>query len=166
MFDKEYLFRGKHAEMVKKMTSPLGANTKAKIFETNNDIYAVAPIIGFLYGRKAEVDRSNNDSTKIFDAKMMSESENLKFKYRLLMLLANKTKDSEEKQRIVFKLDNDDDSRQEYDKLYNEYVLGGVEVLYEKIMENATNVDEFLMNAYKFMEEFNNRYYAEIPDEF
>lgn len=165
MFDKEYVFYGKHADIVKKLTSPLTSTIKKRLFDTNYDVYAVAPLLGYLYNRKAEVDKSSDSNTKVFRDKMMDESDNLKYNYRLLMVLLNKDKSQEELTKIAFKLDNDDNTRAEYDQLYNQYVLGGVEVLSEKILEDASDIDEYLMNAYNFMEEFNNRYYEEIPEE-
>lgn len=165
MFDKEYVFYGKHADIVKKLTSPLTSTIKKRLFDTNYDVYAVAPLIGYLYNRKADVDKSSDSNTKVFRDKMMDESDNLKYNYRLLMVLLNKDKSQEELTKIAFKLDNDDNARSEYDQVYNQYVLGGVEVLNEKILEDASDIDEYLMNAYNFMEEFNNRYYEEIPEE-
>ena len=52
MFDKEYLFRGRHAERVNILTAKFDDSTK--LFERNFDVYIMAPIVGFLYGRKAE----------------------------------------------------------------------------------------------------------------
>ena len=52
MFDKEYVFYGKHADIVKKLTSPLTSNIKKKLFENNIDVYVVAPLIGYLYNEK------------------------------------------------------------------------------------------------------------------
>ena len=56
MFDKEYSFRGKHAEYVVKLTAEYD-DKHHKLFNTNYDVYAIAPIIGFLYQRKAELDK-------------------------------------------------------------------------------------------------------------
>ena len=165
MFDKEYVFYGKHADIVKKLTSPLTSNIKKKLFENNIDVYVVAPLIGYLYNRKADVEKGADSTTKVFRDKIMDESDSLKYNYRLLMVLLNKDKSQEELTRIAFNLDNDDKARAEYDQLYNQYVLGGVEVLNEKLFEDASDIDEYLMNAYNFMEEFNNRYYEEISEE-
>ena len=49
-----------------------------------------------------------------------------------------------------------------YDELYDEYVRGGVEVIYEHIFEEAEDVDGYLMNLYGFIDDFNNRYNVEI----
>lgn len=162
MFDQIYNFKGKHADMVIQLTNPIGSNISAKIFDTNYDLYAVAPLVGYLYNRKAPVDKSSDSNTKIFRDKMMDESENLKYNYRLLMLLCNKNLDSEERTKIAFKLDNNDEERKKYDELYDDYVRGGVEVIYEHIFEDANDVDGYLMNLYEFIDDFNNRYNVEI----
>jgi len=161
MFDKEYRFTGKHAGMVKRLTSIIGPNLSGKVFRDNYDVYVIAPLIGYLYNRKAPVDKSEGE-TKVFRDKMMDESENLKYNYRLLMLLINKDKEPEERSRIAFKLDNNDEGRADFDLIYDEYVRGGVEVLYEHIYEDAEDVDGYLMNLYEFIEDFNNRYNVEM----
>lgn len=164
MFDKEYVFHGKHADIVKRLTNPLGPDVDRSLFRTNYDVYRIAPIIGYLYGRRSSIDKGESN-TKIFRDKMMDESEDLKFNYRILMMLTNKDKPMEDRVKIAFKMDNDDVSRAEYDNLYNEYVLGGIEVLEEHIFTDAVDVDDYLMNLYKFLDEFNNRYYADLGDE-
>ena len=95
---------------------------------------------------------------------MMNEAENLKYNYRILMLLIYKDKTQEEKTKIAFKLDKDDEARAEYDKVYDSYVRGGVEILSEKIFADSKEIDGYIMNMYNFMNEFNNRYFAETVD--
>lgn len=90
MFDKEYSFRGKHAEYVVKLTAEYD-DKHHKLFNTNYDVYAIAPIIGFLYQRKAELDKTG-DATKIFPDKLIKEQQNLLFNYRLIMLLDRKAR--------------------------------------------------------------------------
>lgn len=45
MFDKEYSFRGRHAEKVIKSTAKY--DDKNQIFKRNSDVYLMAPIVGF-----------------------------------------------------------------------------------------------------------------------
>ena len=71
MFDKEYSFRGRHAERVNKLTAKFGDTTS--LFERNFDVYIMAPIVGFLYGRRADLDKTNNETTKIFTDILMRE---------------------------------------------------------------------------------------------
>ena len=96
----------------------------------------------------------------------MDESSTLIFNYRLLMMLIDKdTKSNKERCEAAFKLDYDNDKRAPFDAIYDEYVRGGVEVLYEKIFKDAEEDEEYLMNMYNFLEEFYQRYYAEIKEE-
>ncbi len=126
MFDKEYVFYGKHAQMVKKLSGKLSPES-GKLFETNYDVYLLAPIIGYLYGRKSSVTKEIEDDTKVFRDKIMTEKENLMFNFRLLML-TNKSEDlnAQEKIELAFRSENDDEKRKTYDELYNSYVLGGM----------------------------------------
>ena len=164
MFDKEYAFHGKHADMVRRLTGELDSRHNRGIFATNYDVYLLAPMIGFLYGRKAPVDKGDT-TTKIFGDKIMSGSAELKYNYRLLMLLIDKEKlTNDDRVSIAFRLDGDDEKRAPYDAVYQEYVRGGVEVLYEHIFQNASSTEEYIMNLYEFLREINCRYYEEMPE--
>ena len=156
MFDKEYSFRGKHCDYVIKLTAEYDAK-KHKLFSTNYDVYAIAPIIGFLYGRKAELDKSG-DSTKIFPYKLMKEQQNLLFNYRLIMILdKNHESDFNERLNKAFRYYGSEKAAPD-EELYESYVRGGVEVLYEKLIANTTSEEDYLTNLYDFLEEFDERY--------
>ena len=75
------------------------------------------------------------------------------------MLLNGEKMDSEERMDIAFHMDDKDEERKTYDELYNSYVLGGVEVLYERIFGNESKPEEYLMNFYEFLEELEVRIY-------
>ena len=156
MFDKEYSFRGKHCDYVIKLTAEYDAK-KHKLFSTNYDVYAIAPIIGFLYGRKAELDKSG-DSTKIFPDKLMKEQQNLLFNYRLIIILdKNHESDFNERLNKAFRYYGSEKAAPD-EELYESYVRGGVEVLYEKLIANTTSEEDYLTNLYDFLEEFDERY--------
>lgn len=159
MFDREYYFYGKHADMVKKLTAKWNDEIGAPVFERNLDVYEVAPIIGWIYNRKAEVERDENNKTRVFRDKMLDDRPQLLFNYRNLMLLNGEKMDSEERMDIAFHMDDKDEERKTYDELYNSYVLGGVEVLYERIFGNESKPEEYLMNFYEFLEELEVRIY-------
>lgn len=57
------------------------------------------------------------------------------------------------------------DKAAEDEKLYEQYVLGGVDVLYEKLMENANGPEDYLKNLYDFMEEMDERYNQNIDSD-
>ncbi len=158
MFDKEYSFKGIHAEKVIRLTAQFDNNNSAKLFNRNIDVYVIAPLIGFLYGRRSELDKSNSDkTTKIFPHQLSNEFTNLKYNFQLIMLLDNKNEPSlDERINKAFRYYGD--KSQPDEKLFEQYVLGGVDVLYDKLIENATLPDDYIKNLYDFMEEFDMRY--------
>ena len=46
--------------------------------------------------------------------------------------------------------------------LFDSYVLGGVDLLYEKLLGNGHNEDDYINNLYDFLSEFNDRYHHVI----
>jgi hypothetical protein len=163
MFEKEYIFKGEHANKVRSLTSEFNKE-KNKLFSTNYDVYALAPIVGFIYGRKAKCDNGKL-TTKIFSDKFIKEKHNLVFIFRLIMLL-DKSYEPEAEKRIdnAFRL-TDANIVLENELIFDEYVLGGVEVLYEKLMENISNEEDYLNNLYDFIEEFDDRYNKDVSIE-
>lgn len=162
MFDKEYSFVGKHAEMVIKLTNEFDGK-KNKFFEHNYDVYMLAPIIGFLYQRKAKLDRNSDiKPTKIFPEQLLRRTDEFKFNYRLMMLLDKQYEpDLERRIEKAFRGLNDPAD----EELYESYVRGGVEVLYEKLIEGASKPEDYTEKLYDFLEEFDVRYNQEIDRE-
>lgn len=161
MFDKEYVFYGKHAAMVKKLTSKLSDEIGKGFFATNYEVYRVAPMVGWIYKRTAKADKADTN-TKIFPETMLSKQQELIFNYRNLMALIYKDKSKEAMMEIAFRLDHDDEKRKEYDEIYDSYVLGGVEEIYERIFEknDADSIEEYLMNLHEFLQDLNARLYG------
>lgn len=163
MFDKEYSFKGSHAEKVNRLTAKF--DDKNQLFKRNLDVYIMAPIVGFLYQRKAEANIGDGTQTKIFPEQLIKNRDDLAFNYRLIMLLDKKNAPQvDERVDKAFRLFNSDKAGTD-EALYDQYVLGGVDILYEKLMENASGPDEYLKNLYDFMEEMDERYNQTIdPD--
>ncbi|APV43668.1 hypothetical protein Dform_00308 [Dehalogenimonas formicexedens] len=156
MFDKEYSFRGSHADKVIKLTAGFGKDN-FKLFARNLDVYLVAPIVGFLYGSTAELDKSDS-TTKIFPEQLLKAYQDLMFQYRLILLL-DKSYEGKLDERIdkAFRHYGSERALQD-EQLYERYVLGGVDILYEKLIATANNEDDYLKNLYDFIEEFDDRY--------
>ena len=127
-------------------------------FSTNFDVYRIAPVIGYIYNRQAEVDKG--DDTKIFSEKIRNNRDELLFNYRVFMMLLNVNKSDEEKIDIAFKMDDKDEERKAYDVLFNSYVLGGVEELYEQIFNNADSIEDYIMNLNEFLRDLRVRLYG------
>ena len=48
---------------------------------------------------------------------------------------------------------------------FDSYVRGGIDVLYEKLIEGANSPDDFVNRLFDFIEEFNERFNEDISDE-
>lgn len=155
MFDKEYAFKGKHADMVRDLTKEFDMQ-KNKFFPRNYDVYLLAPIVGFLYQRKATIDQTKGiEPTKIWGDMLINNIDDLMFNYRIIMLLDKENQpDPEARIEKAFRGNN----TSEDEALYESYVRGGVEVLYEKLMDGVTTSDEYTSRLYDFLEEFDARY--------
>lgn len=160
LFEKEYSFRGSHAERVQALTYQFDDYSSAKIFFSNINLYVIAPLIGFLYGRKANLDKSSNVTTKIFTQQLSSVLTDLQYNYRLIMLLDEKNEPTFEKRldKAFRNYGNESEETLADEQLYEQYVLGGIDVLYEKLIESAVNPEDYFMNLYEFIEEFEERY--------
>lgn len=162
MFDKQYRFHGKHALYVDKLTAVFDNNSKAKLFERNVDVYTNAPLVGFLYGRMAETDYEKNPATQqVYNQNIMGDrviysQEELIFNFRLIMLL-DKAYEPDEERRInkAFRNMGDDEADE---KRFDSYVRGGVEVLYEKLIEGSVSADDYVMRLYDFLDDFNEKF--------
>lgn len=165
MFDvNNYVFKGKHARIVTDLTQELDSETKFALFVRNIDVLIIAPIIGFLYGRMAEKDNSATVSVdnvkKINYQQLTGEADKLQYNYQLIMLLHDKDKiDIEERLNRAFKYNNGTPEKDECDAIFEKYILGGIEVLGEKILENnkPITVDDYIENMYYFVEDYKKR---------
>lgn len=133
-FDREYVFKGKHAQYVIEL--------KNAIFNRNIDVLILAPVIGLVYDRKSTVDYSeefSNTTTKIFAEQMTNENEKILFNYRLCMLLSDENNEQEKiENAFKYYTGNDAEHLEIFErniKIYNSYILGGVEVLYELLLK-------------------------------
>lgn len=169
MFDKQYRFRGRHALRVDALTSVFDNVSKAKIFERNVDVYTNAPLVGFLYGRKSDLDDTKNPETnQIYNQNVMGDrviysQEELLFNFRLIMLLDEEYEPDEDK-RIdkAFRHTGENFADEER---FDSYVRGGIDVLYEKLIEGATSPDEYVSRLYDFVEEFYDRFNSTITSD-
>lgn len=170
MFDKQYRFKGKHALRVDQLTGVFDEISKAKLFERNVDVYANAPLIGFLYGRTADLDDMKNPETgqiynqNVMGDRVMLSGDELQFNFRLIMLLdTNYEPDVKKRIDKAFKHMGENPADEER---FDSYVRGGIDVLYEKLIEGANNPDSYVKRLYDFIEEFSERFNSTInPDD-
>ena len=156
IFNGDYQFKGSHAEKVSRLTAAIGKSNKS-LFNRNLDVYILAPIIGFLYNRMADLNTDGKPTNVLFDA-MSKELNTLKFNYRLIMLLDKKHEpDFDNRINKAFRYFGKPQAAPDEER-YEAYVRGGVDILFEKLIEQANSEEDYLNNLYDFMDEFEDRY--------
>lgn len=158
MYDKMLIFKGKHATYMKQLAAQFSEKIKVGIFKRNLDVYLLAPIVGMAYNRRADVD-NGEDATKILEGQLNGEMTNLEMNYRTILLLHDKDMlDAETRISRAFRYDDDSEKRKEGDEIFESYVRGGIEVLYEKLIEPSNQMEDYYLNLFSFMEEFNTKW--------
>jgi hypothetical protein len=154
MFDHDISLLGKHATYTKYLVK------EARLYERNIDVYMNGAVFGLLYNRTAPIDRESNDSTNILTEVLTKSRADLMFLYRLVMLL-EQTTDLEAPERIdrAFRDDANDDEPEKLKKnmeLFDSYVLGGIEQMYEDFVEKApaNAPEDYLERAMDVMQRF------------
>lgn len=163
MFKNKYQFYGKHAQMVLELTAVFDETTNAKLFDRNLDVFINAPIIGYLFNRKGEVDKNSSFTKDIFKEQLIPVVTGLEYTYRLIMLLDKENEPDEDKRLDkAFRYFGECEQDKE---LFNSYVLGGVEILHKKLIEEAKTPSDFINNLYDFVQDFNEKFNDEITNE-
>ena len=160
----EFVFKGKHAEYVVKLTSKIDTRTEFKIFKRNIDVLIFAPIVGMIYGRRSKIDHDNTIKDRDINyQQLVRESPTLNYNKELVLLL-NKKDQIEVDERINKAFRYIYDNREDYkdkkelcESEYMEYILGGVEVLYEKLMEDAKTIEDYVDNMFNFIKEIKDK---------
>lgn len=145
MFENDYTINGVHATRVKYMVN------EAKLFTRYIDVYMNAAVWGLLYGRKSQKDPSQ-DRARIYADAFANERERCVFFYRLIMLLDESTGLSpEERLDRAFRdgaQGDDQDKLSANLDIFHSYVLGGIDVLYEKLVDGCITRDDYLTRIY------------------
>lgn len=153
MFDKQYNFKGRHAIRARALSVPYDDNGD-KIFDRTYDVYILAPMVGFAYKRMEELDRSSNDERAVFGDILQSNNADIMYTFRTIMLLdKGYISDSQERIKKAFgkEFSKDDEER------FYSYMRGGVDILYEKIMEGVDLPEDYVNHLYDFLDEFSHR---------
>jgi len=164
MFNREYNFKGIHARYVTELTAELDSDKKFKLFDRNIDVLLTAPIVGLIYGRKSNKDESGQvtvDNIKKINFEQLNKEESkLEYNYQLIMLIHDKKSlPIEERLNRAFRYSDGSPEKEECYQIYEQYILGGIEVLHEKLIENNNpiSIDDYLANIYYFIQEYKER---------
>lgn len=166
MFDKPFRLKGIHAKKARELVATFDGVSKAQFFKAAKDVYAFAPLVGFLYNRRAGLDHTKSEETgEEFDYSIMAEQvlsvqEDLTFHFCLIMLLDSVYEPDEEARldkafRYVGKKPEDE-------ARFDEYVRGGIDVLHEKLIEGGGEPEDYVKRLYDFVEDIQERYNEEV----
>ncbi len=178
MFDRQYAFKGKHAELVDKLSRSFAASG-ACLFDQTGTVYVNAPLVGFLYQRTAELDRTKMEKYPngkiVMGDSVLRNREELEFNYRMIMLL-DETYEPDLDKRLdkAFYHFGEDPKDGEH---FQCYVRGGVEVLYEKLIAPAEKSissnnksrkmlgDYYIQNLAAFIDEVQTKFNEKINED-
>lgn len=165
LFKSQVRFYGKHGQYLEALTpgnekvndASLPDIQKNKyLFSTVVDIYAVAPLVGYLYQRKAP--RDGGDSNKnIFEGALANHYDKLMFTYQLLMIL-DKGSEPDLNERIRRAFNANDALVAKGMEVFNDYARGGIEVLYENLIESAATPEDLARNLVDFIDDYNDKF--------
>ena len=152
MFERDITLTGKHATYVKYFRDD------AKLYARYIDVYMNGAVFGLLHNRRAERDSGSATASILADT-LQKERSRCVLLYRLAMLL-DETSGLDTQERIdrAFRDDADDASPDKLVanmELFNSYVRGGIEEMYEQFIDgHGTTADEYLDRAMDVMETF------------
>ena len=162
MFEKDIIITGTHASYIKEMKEVAG------LFARNLDIYMLAPIMGFLNNRKGQKNNEGGEKSTIQAQQLSNVKEDCELVYRLIILLDGDDIDKDERLNRAFRYDSDVEKKKEFDnamEIYNEYVLGGIEYMYETFVAGCVEVDDYTTKIFEaasdFQDEINELDYSE-----
>ena len=155
MFTGDILIKGKYATYLRYLSQKTEKNDHkekvAGVFERHIDVYMTAAIIGLTLGLRNEEDSSSGETAKLFADVVNREQDNLTTIFRMAMLVDNsKNLTPDEKIHRAFK----DPDTPENMKLFNSYVRGGLELLYDQFTSGVTTKDECLAKIYEIVHNF------------
>ena len=163
MFENDLTLTGKHATYVKYIVND------AKLYKRYIDVYMNGAVFGLLHNRTAPIDKDSTDRARIYADAFANCRMECVFLYRLVMLLEKRSDlDSPERIDRAFR---DDANESEPEKLkenidlFNSYVRGGIEEMYEEFIDgHGTTPEDYLDRAMEVMEEFHNDLTGKEPD--
>lgn len=164
LFDKDIKIYGKHAVWLKGFSDKTNEVVKDKeiagprIFKLYIDTYMTAAVIGAVKKRKADLDRSTDETATIFTEAVTRNQDKLVFLYRLVLLTDNSGMSEEEKIDNAFRYDNDPERTAKNMEIFNSYVRGGIEWLYEKFEEGVFTEEDTIERVFDVVQEYQDDY--------
>jgi len=132
---------------------------ETNLFSRFLDVYIAGGVVGMLFNQKGENNVTNNKAT-IFADQISTESMRIKYFSSLAFIIDNSDLSEEillkEAFSDWFSENYDQDSNNNKYKLFQSYAIGGIDILYDEIVGEATDKESYLYNFYKFIKKIEN----------
>ena len=152
LFLKNYYFYGRHADMVVALTNKIDEESGASVFSSFIELFIISSIVGVMNNHKVKPDSDKSKNKNLLAEQFNSHYHDLKLAFKFVTLLGNKDK-YDEKARLnkTFRNPETDENYKEFE----EYMLGGLEDIYNKIMVD-TNIryEDYLTSVNQFLNDF------------
>lgn len=165
----QYRLHGRHAYEARRLVqAPIDPPNKTTFFPRAVDVVKSAPLVGFLYHRLAAEDKMTDENGTVYeysvmDKQMIDAHQELMYNFRIIMLL-DKEYEPNEKKRIDKGLKHFAEEKVDQNR-FEDYLRGGIDVLYEKLMENnARSVDDYMSNLVDFLNSINGMFNESIDN--
>ena len=135
------------------------AHNNFKIFPYYVDAYVVCPLIGYQYRRRIPMGSAKDGDVGILLEQITKRKSELKFVYQILMLVDEDSEPDKDKRIYrAFRLSEESESDREQIAqnmtIFNEYFLGGVDVLHEQFVDKCTDDDSYLIQIHDYVKNF------------
>lgn len=150
LFNSEIEFTGKYSLMAKYLKDQIG------LFPTYREIYVVSVALGLYLNKKDSGDLGEKvQPSSIFPSELTKKKADLKFIYRIMMLVQdNPSYSIEDYMNRAFRDDTESEENREMVKenmkLFNSFACGGLEYLY-RIFENQDDTEKVVDSLYEFV---------------
>lgn len=161
LFDKQFIFYGTNAEHV------IALVDKQHVFDRAFDVYLLGAVVGFLNKRRDPIKKDSTATKTIFADILIEHQDTLEFIYKLIFLLDKEYEPVFDKRvdkafRDIYAEEkptakSTPKNKKDFER-FNDYVRGGVEIIYEHVLgtpvasdeEKALRVKELLDHCSKF----------------
>lgn len=125
------------------------------------DLLAVAPVVGFHYGKRADRDNTDGIDADMFMPQILRVNNQLELNYKTIMLLDREYEPDEEARFVrAFQVKPTDRSAEDLER-YESYVRGGVDFLYDRLIGEGNTQEERLEELLDLVESFSERHYGD-----
>ena len=144
-FHKEVQITGKHSRYVDEMWEQ--NQIQNSYFKRLVDLYTIAPVIGLRARKKAAADYSDGKRT-VPVTQILELEKDLEIIMQTILLLDDTTKLSvEQKIDRAFRGPTTEEEFKENVNLFNDYLRGGIEVLYECLIDRELTISDIYTDS-------------------